>query len=165
MRMDRRGGWSFGMLWTLATAAGWAAGWALGAAAGEVEGGVVSGFFGGSLSGLLQWQALRRRLSGASWWVVASALSWAGGALVGLAVESATAGVVKRTLGAPIALALVTTMQWMYLRRQGPRSGWWFIANVAAFGVGGGGVLAISALVGAPLWERRVGPSWVLASA
>ena len=151
MQIDRRGDWVFWMLWIVATAAGWAAGWSLGAAAGEVEGGVVSAFFGGSLSGLLQWQALRRRLSKASWWVAASVLGWGGGILVGLAVESATAGAVKRTLGAPTALALVTTMQWMYLRKQGVRSGWWFLANFAALGVGGGGVLASSAIIGAPL--------------
>ena len=151
MRMDRGGSWTFGMLWTLATAAGWVAGWAIGAAAGEVEGGVVSAISGGTLSGALQWPALRRRLSSASWWAAASALGWGGGALVGLALSSATAGVVKATLGAPIALALVTTMQWMYLRRRVSQSGWWFIANVAALGVAGGGVLAISALMGAPL--------------
>jgi len=151
MRISRRGGRAFGMLWTIATAAGRATRWAIGAAAGEVEGGVVSAFCGGSLSGALQWQALRRRLSSASWWAAASVLGWAGGALVGLAVESATAGAVERTLGASIALALVTTMQWMYLRRRAPRSGWWFIANVAALGVGSGAVLAISALIGAPM--------------
>jgi len=58
---------------------------------------------------------------------------------------------VKGTLGAPIALALVTTMQWLNLRRRAPRSGWWFIAKVAALGVGSGGVLAVSALIGTPL--------------
>jgi hypothetical protein len=151
MRMDRRSGWTLGILWIGATAAGWAVGWALGAAAGETEGGPVSAFFGGSLSGALQWQALRKRLSGASWWVAASVLGWGAGVLAGLALKSATAGVVKATVGAPIALALVTTMQWMYLRRQVSQSGWWFLANVAALGVGSGVVLAFSALIGTPL--------------
>lgn len=62
MRMYRRGGWTFGVLWTLATTAGWAAGWGIGEAAGEVEGGVVSAISGGMLSGALQWPALRGRM-------------------------------------------------------------------------------------------------------
>jgi hypothetical protein len=161
MRMCRQGDWTFGMLWTLATTAGWAAGWAIGAAASETEGGPVSAFFGGSLSGALQWQALRKRLSSASWWVAASVLGWGAGVLAGRALKSATAGVVKATVGAPIALALVTTMQWMYLRRQVSQSRWWFLANVAALGVGSGGVLVFSALIGAPL---EGAPSWASAS-
>jgi len=55
---------------------------------GEVEGGVVSAFCGGSLSGALQWLALRRRLSSASRWAMASMLGCGGGVLTGLAVES-----------------------------------------------------------------------------
>lgn len=149
--MHSSGGWRFGTLWTMATAPGWAAGWAIGAAAGEVEGGVVSAFCGGSLSGLLQWHLLRRRLSNASWWVAASVLGFGCGGLVGLAVQSATAGAVKATVGAPTAVALATTMQWTYLRRQIPRSGWWFIANIAALVAGSVVVLVASAVISAPV--------------
>lgn len=136
--------WGFWMGWTAANAVGWAVGLtvmtavqlALEAASGgalvEAEGGAVLESVGNLLFGLavgaMQWLALRRRIVGARWWIPATAVGFFLAGLVGGALEdigSAAGGfVVSFGLGAAAG-----TLQWLILRRQVRRAGWWVLAS------------------------------------
>ena len=110
----------------------------------------------GASLGVAQWLVLRRQLSRAAWWVLASIV---GGALyggAGRAVYGAVFGVVGVALGTavgkPIGLivfaavfgASVGVAQWLYLRRKVSRAGWWVLATV----VGSIAALAVGVSVG-----------------
>jgi hypothetical protein len=89
----------------------------------------------GALIGGVQWLVLRRWLSGAGWWVVASTLGMALGGGAGLAASfAAGADVIQpwalAILGAPLGIA-----QWLVLRRHADRTGWWIPLNVLALPV------------------------------
>ncbi len=76
-------GWFRGSLhWIWLTTVGWGLGFPAGVSISYV-GGFAEAIFGGTvglsvglLAGLLQWGFLRRRVSGAGWWLPASALAW-----------------------------------------------------------------------------------------
>lgn len=136
--------WPFWLGWTAANAIGWAVGLtvmtavqlALEAASGgtlvEAEGGAVLESVGNLLFGLavgtMQWLALRRRVAGALWWIPATAGGFFLAGLVGGALEdigSAAGGfVISFGLGAAAG-----TLQWLILRRQVRRAGWWVLAS------------------------------------
>ena len=83
--------------WTVVTAIGTALGLAVAVTmpegsdlAGRVGLGAVHGAAIGVILGTLQWLVLRRRLSGARWWVLVSVVAWSLGAAIGdLAVVAA----------------------------------------------------------------------------
>ena len=104
--------------------------------------------------GVMQWLLLRRQLSRAGWWVMAG---MAGGVVVGVGLAADWAYDVvmgdKRfsvarpepAIAATAALAAIGPMQWLVLRRQVSRAGWWVLAN--AVGLGGGYALGASIAV------------------
>ena len=91
--------------------------------------GVVSGAVGGAAIGILQWLVLRRQVSGAGWWVLASTMGWAVGSGLGLlvfrtvalAVSSDAAFIVALSVGAAVdgaAMGAITGFALVKLLRQ-----------------------------------------------
>lgn len=106
----------------------------------------------GLVGGFMQWLVLRRRIAGASWWIPAS--------LLGFPIALVIADKAMRLLGdfaaAPILLGVLFgflsgAMQWLVLRRQNARAGWWLPAHLLGALVGGTlGIIAFhsAALIG-----------------
>ena len=104
--------------------------------------------------GVMQWLVLRRQLSQAGWWVLAS---MAGAVVVGVGLAADWAYDVvmgderfsiarpEPAIAATVALASIGPMQWLVLRRQVSRAAWWVLAN--AVGLGGGYLLGIAIAV------------------
>ena len=85
-------GWGFWFWWVLASTVGYAVGNAAGmkvvqavvGAAEPMAKGLVVGLalavvMTGAAVGVMQWLVLRREVSGAGWWVLASIVGWVGG--------------------------------------------------------------------------------------
>ena len=87
--------------------------------------------------GVLQWLVLRRRISGAGWWVLASAAAGYGilAGFIGYS-ESLSFGTLLRFTGV-VALggAVTGILQWLVLRSQVSRAGWWVLASTVGWGL------------------------------
>jgi hypothetical protein len=151
LKLERiENGWRFWLLWVLASAIGWAVGLtaanltqlALEAASGgvvvEAEGGAVLEGAGNLLFGLAvgtaQWLVLRRQIEGAIWWAPATAGGFALAGIVGGALQDAGAAVGGLVISLGLGVA-AGTLQWLLLRRQVKRAGWWVLGStVLVFG-------------------------------
>jgi hypothetical protein len=134
LQLERtRSGQHFWLVWVLANIAGWAISapvqtalyYGLGVGIGSVLGSAAWGL----IAGFAQWLVLRERLDHAGWWVPASAAGWAlaqaiGDPLIGILGENVT-GLIH-TFGTGL---LVGLLQWLILRRQVKRAGWWVLAS------------------------------------
>ena len=82
---------------------------------------------------------LRRQVSKAGWWVLASAVGFAVGGAVAVAVHEVVkpAGV-NAAVGAAVGALLAASgiPQWLFLRRKVSRAGWWVLANLVGAAVG-----------------------------
>ena len=129
-------GWGFWLWWVLASTVGMAVGIAvleaavfrvLGAVGGAVDG-VVAGAVVGTSVGIAQWLVLRRQVSRAGWWVLASIVGFAVGFGVGVGWVMASAVAETVTVGLyagwAVGGASVGIAQWLVLRRQVSRAGW-----------------------------------------
>jgi hypothetical protein len=150
MAVERsRVGWRLWLWWVLASTTGLALGFAGGFAAGFAIGGAISGtasqsVFGvvvGASAGTMQWLVLRRQVSRAGWWVLATTL----GMGVGFALVRVVTLTVSRMAGGGPMFGLVNgalvgtligTMQWLVFRWQVSRAGWWVLASALGMGVG-----------------------------
>lgn len=164
MGWSARGRW---LWWVLASTVGWAVGGTVGVALGGglAMGIVVTGYVGMAVgviaAGALQWLVLRRQVTGAAWWIVTSVV---GAALVGIlaVLLGWIVGVVGRLVGGAawganwgpdwsadpggdvgfvVAVAaggtVLGVLQWLVLRRQVARTGWWVLASTVGWVVGG----------------------------
>jgi hypothetical protein len=127
-----RVGWDFGLPWVLATSIGWAVGGvvllALIGSLGDTLGNVAGDTTLGLLVGIGQWLVLRQWLDKAGWWILASAGGWLLGA--SLLVLQGPLGENMGGLIATIGLGLIPgTLQWLLLRQQVARAGWWVLAS------------------------------------
>jgi hypothetical protein len=131
-RKQTQVGWGFWLQWVVATSVCGAVGGVLISACigalGDLGGNVVGNTASGLVAGIGQWLVLRQWLERASWWVPATA----GGFLLA-ASPLVLQGPLGENLGgviATIALGLVPgTLQWLLLRRQVARAGWWVLAS------------------------------------
>ena len=109
--------------------------------------------------GVLQWLVLRRRVSVAGWWVLASAAAGYGilAGFIGYS-ESLSFGTLLRFTGV-VALggAVTGILQWLVLRSQVSRAGWWVLASSVGWALG---VLVASTI---PSGNNETGPLWALA--
>ncbi len=144
--------WRFWLWWVLASTVGWAVGGGLSGTLGSIQAGYVGGMtVGATGAGMLQWLVLRQRIDRAGWWVLATVLASAGvGALIvalgfvgGRAWGATWSADPGRVVGGLAGMGFFGTvlgaLQWLVLRRQVARAGWWVLA-------GGGGWVA-----GAPI--------------
>jgi len=87
--------------------------------------------------GVLQWLVLRRRVSRAGWWVLASAAAGYGilAGFIGYS-ESLSFGTLLRFTGV-VALggAVTGILQWLVLRSQVSQAGWWVLASTVGWGL------------------------------
>ena len=166
-------GWGLWLWWVLASAVGWSAGGYLGSAAGwglsrdiAIVGYGAGAAGGGIAAGLLQWLVLRRQIARASRWVLASTVAGAVIGVVGVAL-GATLGFSTRWVGGGpettgetssgewalfVLLGLYGTvlgvLQWLVLRRQVARAGWWVLASTVGWPVSiGVGAIGLQAVV------------------
>ena len=159
----------FWLLWVLAGTVGWAVGGGE-TAFGEypsvpnvIVGGYVRLAAGGILVGALQWLLLRRQIARAGRWVLANigAVLIVGAIVFGVGAVNADVGWV---VGAGLSGTLVGVLQWLVLRGQVARAGWWVVAStlgwIAGMPVGGFlGWAALGAMYGA---ITGVGIVWLL---
>src|SRR5262245_55020061 len=100
----------------------------------------------GAVLGTAQWLVLRRALS-VGWWAPATCLGFAvAGAITGFLAGGAvsTIGpaegpappVVKTLVGYPLSLLGLGAFQWLVLRRQLYRAGWWLVGNLGGLILG-----------------------------
>ena len=147
-------GWGFWFWWVLASTVGYAVGNAagmkvlravVGAAEYRGKGFVVAILLGvvmtGAAVGVIQWLVLRREVSGAGWWVLASTVGWVMGTaaaglgilLVGLQEFSPVSASLVFSV---MVGAVVGVLQWLILRRQLRRAGWWVPASIVGWAMG-----------------------------
>ena len=98
--------------------------------------GIMSGIVMGTLGGYFQWVVLNERISGAGLWGLASALGF--GSAMG-----ASAAAIPDDNPAMAGFLIVSVfgvvggiLQWLILRRNVPRAGWWLLANLLGSLVG-----------------------------
>ena len=155
-------GTGFWFSWILASVIGFGVGGAIGYAiilglnTTPVIVGLGFGAVFGAAGGTMQWLILRRLITGAGWWVLATS---GGFALAGIA-----ALVVSMNLGANslvAGIAFVATfgvfggiMQWLILRRQGVRADQWLLATL--LGLFLGFAMGFSAIVLSPTFNALV---------
>jgi hypothetical protein len=110
-------------------------------------------------------------------WVLASSVGLAVGLAVGDAVDAvarAVGGAVSDAVGGAVVGAVSGVAQWLILRRQVRRAGWWILASTVGWAVGGAvggavGLAVVGAVSGVAQWlilrrqVRRAG-WWILAS-
>ena len=188
----RAPGWRVWLWWVLATAVGWSVGGYLGSAAGwglsrgiAVVGYGAGAAAGGIAAGVLQWLVLRQQVARAGWWVLASTVAGAVIGVVGVVVGAAVGFGVRWVDGGPettgansggdwvlgVGLVLYGTvlgvLQWLVLRQQVARAGWWVLASTVGWpvsiGVGGIGVQAVRSVTGrdAARGDRGLDPGHV----
>ncbi len=129
MSQARSFDWVFWLQWVMVSTLGW------------LLGGVL--FFDlaligvGLVIGLLQWVALRPHISRAGQWVVASAVGWAiGWAFIVLFLPHQAGLFLGAVVGAALGLA-----QWLVLRQQFHRAGWWIVISTLGWAAGLTGLL------------------------
>ncbi len=105
---------------------------------------LLEGAIGGAAIGLAQWFVLKQQFYQAWSWVLVTTLSWG---LVGVSslgalgwvAPSATNIPMRAVYGAVNGAVVGTLMgvtQWLFLRKQSPRAGWWIFASTGGWTVG-----------------------------
>ena len=129
--------WSFWLQWILASTMGGIVGNAV--ATNIATSWETAGALYGVGTGILQWLVLRRWISRAGWWVLATTL----GGAVGL---TATMVLVDQGIiicmciplvdGGLVEGAIIGILQWLVLRGQVSQSGWWLLASIVGWVIG-----------------------------
>jgi hypothetical protein len=127
--------------WVLGLAGGFAVGFAYGGTVGGIASQGVFGAVLGASIGMLQWVVLRRQISRAGWWVLATTLGMGGGFALIRAMTPRVSlllggGPLYGTANGGLFGILVGTLQGLVLRRQVARAGWWVLTSAVAMSVG-----------------------------
>jgi hypothetical protein len=138
-----------GLGWALGVSGGFAVGFGLSGSVGGVASQCLFGAVLGVSLGTLQWILLRRHMSGAGWWIVATMLGRGAGFAL---IKAATPTLSEVLGGGPIygfvngagVGTLLGAMQWLVLRGRTHRAGWWVLAS----GLGAGLGFALDQVVG-----------------
>ncbi len=148
---DNRVGWRFWLWWVLASTVGWLLGFLVGFIGGHAVEEILPSYGNAAIGaglgagvGIMQWLILRRQVSRAGWWVLASIVGLAVAPVVGTAVALAGGySITPESFGvlvgwivvAAVGGAMAGIMQWLILRRQVSRAGWWVLASTVGWGV------------------------------
>jgi hypothetical protein len=155
-------GTGFWLAWILASAIGFGVGGAIGYAIMSVLNsttvivGLAFGAVFGAAGGTMQWLILRRQITGAGWWVLATSAAFA---LAGIAALVVSIDLGGNSLVAGIAFVAMSgvfggSMQWLILRRQGVRAGQWPLATL--LGLFLGFAMGFSVIVLSPTFNALV---------
>jgi hypothetical protein len=132
--------WTLWIEWVGATAVGWLLGGFLLPQ--------LALFSAGLVMGILQWVVLRQYLRQAGWWILVSAVGWAGGwAILITQVPPELGFLTGIVLGAAMGIT-----QWLFLRLHFHQAGWWIVVSTLGWTValtGLTGQLLVGAVVGA----------------
>ncbi len=135
---------------------------------------VAFGFRGAAL-GIAQWSVLRQSLARAGGWIIATAGGGAvggivsgvvggtfGGALTGVGPDYGSLGVALAFAGGVTSLLILPgLLQWLVLRRQVERAGWWVAAQALSFLTATAIAFPVMAVVGrAAGWEFPSARAW-----
>mgnify|MGYP001826418895 CR=1 FL=1 len=132
--------WTLWIQWLAATTVGWLLGGVLLPELALVAAGLVIG--------IMQWVILRQRLAQAGWWILASALGWTAGWAVLITLIPPEYGAIT----GPVLGAAMGALQWLFLRQQLYRAGWWVLVSALAWTVAFSGIMGqflIGAVAGA----------------
>ena len=144
-------GWGFWLQWVVASTVGMLLGFIVGFPLSflvmDIVGERLGQSFGGIVIGIgvgvLQWLVLRRRISGVGWWVLASAAGGYGivqamflGAFEGYVGSLSFGALLSFTGVVALGGAVAGTLQWLVLRGQVSRAGWWVLASTVGWGLG-----------------------------
>jgi len=95
----------------------------------------------GAIVGIMQWLILRQQLSLAGWWTLISTLGWGvGGGLIGTSFVKSlnnVGGIEEAVMVAIIGSTVAGIMQWVLLRRQFSRAGWWIMTSILPWPLAG----------------------------
>jgi len=115
-------------------------------------GGLIGLFVIGTVIGLAQWLVFRHHFKRAGWWwILVTALGWTVGYFVSWSLLEAIGWTTFERFEAGMTTALVMCgtvagiVQWLLLRQEVPKAGWWIIANLAGWI---GSIAAIAILKG-----------------
>jgi len=115
-------------------------------------GGLIGLFVIGTVIGLAQWLVFRHHFKRAGWWwILVTALGWTVGYFVSWSLLEAIGWTTFERFEAGTTTALVMSgtiagiFQWLLLRQEVPKAGWWIIANLAGWI---GSIAAIAILKG-----------------
>jgi hypothetical protein len=99
---------------------------------------LLGGTLGSLVLGLVQWPHVQPHLRSARWWPLASALGGFGGVLLGAGVGTLLQSFDALASAAAVITATVTlgVAQWVVLRQQVKRAGWWIVASGLGWGPG-----------------------------
>jgi hypothetical protein len=123
--------WILWLQWVMLTTLGWILGGVVFPELGLLVGGVVLG--------ILQWAVLRQQLRQAGWWIAASGVGWALGWAMAIILLPPELGV----LAGPLIGLTVGSLQWLVLRREVRRAGWWLVVSPLAWTAGLSGLLGM----------------------
>jgi serine/threonine-protein kinase len=139
-------GWGFWFLWVLATFVATVIIQAVFGISDNIGGFVLAGAIGGAVIGFAQWLVLRQQIDNAGWWILATlagrAIGWAADwvtfsvvlrtiTIMGVA-ERNTSIILADTASTIVSGALIGVAQWLVLRQQVHRAGWWVPATSAS---------------------------------
>ncbi len=167
--------WELFYWWILANTVRAVAGasvWLVGTSSGDFDArtlgitSLLSLVIAGVMTVLLQWLVLRRYLERAGWWAFATfagllvaSLVWvlATAITADAMVEAIDSGNVEalqllNALGSAFNGAVLGVFQWLVLRRQVPRAGWWVLASIAGYVVGALVSVRAIAWIGFVVW-------------
>ncbi|GAG16038.1 unnamed protein product, partial [marine sediment metagenome] len=85
--------------------------------------------------GVLQWLLLRGYVSRAGWWVLTSAAGGYGIALTGFEVINSLGALLSLIGVVALGGAVTGILQWLVLRGQVSRAGWWVLASTVGWGL------------------------------
>jgi hypothetical protein len=101
--------------------------------------GVMAGLVGGGFSGLCQTLLLRRQLRRTNSWVMLTVIGWALGWIIilgpGGLMEQSKVGQPLALLALVIGGAMAGLIQWLVLRLEVKRAGWWIPATALGWGL------------------------------
>ncbi len=185
MTVERnRIGRSFWLRWVLVCIVGWFLGIFIGSylfniiiyieifrrnALGFILANSIGGAALGSVVGLMQWLILRRRFSWAGWWIFASTVGFAFAGGGGTGAKLAAIGgyremgywsglIVEWAIIMVLGGAVTGILQWLILRSQASRAGWWVLAST----VGCGSMVLWEACFGCKFWGEGILPFLLL---
>ncbi len=149
--------WIFLIVWVLISTMGMFLGFCVGFVLAHVPGDLIAGALGDCLAygvlvvvsgfgvSVLQWLILREYVSRAGWWVLAGtaglAVAWGCGcgvAVMALGYSENLESFAARlgwTVVAALGGAVAGILQWLVLRGQVSRAGWWVLASTVGWGL------------------------------